>query len=310
MGLPLLNGFIGEFLILQGTFASNYAGFCVRRCSRSPVSSSAPPICLWLYQRLMFGKIDNPENEKLKDVTLAGTGDPDWPHGRVLHLHRRLPEAVPRPAPGSRCEAIMERIEGERTRRSRAGITGRDRGRGRGRRRLESGHRALPERRLVMAQTAGKNDRPAVSHSRPALRTSPRRWRSSFPVSRSGSRGVHRATISTSKLGTFPWLTIVFLLLRRSPPGSSTCSGPSESLRSGRRLSGPASDARPERGIDDPDCCHRPPEAGSRCGRSSWPPPEGRSWGPPILARHADGRRVFWPSSTSSALAWYFVRKA
>ena len=27
MGLPLLNGFIGEFMILQGTFASQYAGW-------------------------------------------------------------------------------------------------------------------------------------------------------------------------------------------------------------------------------------------------------------------------------------------
>jgi NADH-quinone oxidoreductase subunit M len=69
MGLPLLNGFIGEFMILMGTFASPYAGFKYAAFAVSGIVLGAAYL-LWLYQRLMFGKVDNPENEKLKDVTL------------------------------------------------------------------------------------------------------------------------------------------------------------------------------------------------------------------------------------------------
>ena len=42
MGLPLLNGFIGEFTILQGAFA---AQLLVGRSSRPPASCSARPTC-------------------------------------------------------------------------------------------------------------------------------------------------------------------------------------------------------------------------------------------------------------------------
>ena len=69
MGLPLLNGFIGEFMILQGTFASTHAGPWYALFAVSGIVLGAAYL-LWLYQRVMFGKIDNPENEKLKDVTL------------------------------------------------------------------------------------------------------------------------------------------------------------------------------------------------------------------------------------------------
>ncbi len=68
MGLPMLNGFIGEFMILQGTFASPYAGFRYAAFAVSGIVLGAAYL-LWLYQRLMFGKLDKPENEKLKDVT-------------------------------------------------------------------------------------------------------------------------------------------------------------------------------------------------------------------------------------------------
>ncbi len=69
MGLPLLNGFIGEFMILQGTFASTHAGPWYALFAVSGIVLGAAYL-LWLYQRLMFGTIDNPENEKLKDVSL------------------------------------------------------------------------------------------------------------------------------------------------------------------------------------------------------------------------------------------------
>ncbi|HXV65121.1 MAG TPA: NADH-quinone oxidoreductase subunit M, partial [Vicinamibacteria bacterium] len=67
MGLPMLNGFIGEFMILQGTFASAYAGWPYALFAVSGIVLGAAYL-LWLYQRLMFGTIDKPENEKLKDV--------------------------------------------------------------------------------------------------------------------------------------------------------------------------------------------------------------------------------------------------
>ena len=64
MGLPLLNGFIGEFTILQGTFMENklWAGLAVIGVIL------AAAYLLWLYQRVFFGKVTNPKNEKLRDL--------------------------------------------------------------------------------------------------------------------------------------------------------------------------------------------------------------------------------------------------
>ena len=68
MGLPMLNGFIGEFLILQGTVASDQAGWPYAAFAVLGIVLGAAYL-LWLYQRVMFGKIDKPENEKLKDLS-------------------------------------------------------------------------------------------------------------------------------------------------------------------------------------------------------------------------------------------------
>jgi NADH-quinone oxidoreductase subunit M len=64
IGLPLLNGFIGEFTILQGAFEANWhwAGWAVTGI----VLGAA--YMLWLYQRTMFGACDNPKNQVLKDL--------------------------------------------------------------------------------------------------------------------------------------------------------------------------------------------------------------------------------------------------
>jgi len=63
IGLPGLNGFIGEFLILLGAFKAHiaYAAFAV-----SGIVLGAAYM-LWLYQRVMFGTLDNPKNEALRD---------------------------------------------------------------------------------------------------------------------------------------------------------------------------------------------------------------------------------------------------
>jgi NADH-quinone oxidoreductase subunit M len=64
IGLPTLNGFIGELLILQGLFSVSLAWTAV---AASGIVLGAAYM-LWLYQRTMFGKIDNPKNERLADV--------------------------------------------------------------------------------------------------------------------------------------------------------------------------------------------------------------------------------------------------
>jgi NADH-quinone oxidoreductase subunit M len=64
MGLPGLNGFIGEFLILIGAFRVSWwwGAFAVTGI----VLGAA--YMLWLYQRTMFGEITKDENKKLPDL--------------------------------------------------------------------------------------------------------------------------------------------------------------------------------------------------------------------------------------------------
>ena len=66
IGLPTLNGFIGELLILQGVFIANkvWAAF-----AGSGVVLGAAYM-LYLYQRTMFGKVENPKNERLPDINM------------------------------------------------------------------------------------------------------------------------------------------------------------------------------------------------------------------------------------------------
>ena len=64
IGLPGLNGFVGEFLVLLGTFKSNLPLAVI---ATTGVILSACYM-LWMFQRVMFNKITNPENAKLKDI--------------------------------------------------------------------------------------------------------------------------------------------------------------------------------------------------------------------------------------------------
>jgi len=66
IGLPTLNGFIGEVLILQGIFVVNM--WWAAAAATGIVLGAA--YMLWLYQRTMFGTIDNPKNENLPDLNL------------------------------------------------------------------------------------------------------------------------------------------------------------------------------------------------------------------------------------------------
>ena len=65
IGLPTLNGFIGELMILQGVFVANkiWAAFAA-----SGIVLGAAYM-LNLYQKTMFGKIENPKNERLLDLS-------------------------------------------------------------------------------------------------------------------------------------------------------------------------------------------------------------------------------------------------
>jgi NADH-quinone oxidoreductase subunit M len=65
MGLPLLNGFIGEFTILQGAFARSF--WWAFFAATGIVLGAA--YLLWLYQRVFFGEITNPANANLPDLT-------------------------------------------------------------------------------------------------------------------------------------------------------------------------------------------------------------------------------------------------
>ncbi|HTU43304.1 MAG TPA: NADH-quinone oxidoreductase subunit M [Candidatus Aquilonibacter sp.] len=64
-GLPLLNGFIGEFLVLSGTFEAK-AVFGI--LAATGVIWSAVYL-LWMYQRVFYGKVTHAVNETLHDLS-------------------------------------------------------------------------------------------------------------------------------------------------------------------------------------------------------------------------------------------------
>jgi NADH-quinone oxidoreductase subunit M len=64
IGLPTLNGFIGEFTILLGVF--NRSWVWAMFGAVGIVLGAA--YMLWMYQRVFFGPLDNPENENLPDM--------------------------------------------------------------------------------------------------------------------------------------------------------------------------------------------------------------------------------------------------
>ncbi len=65
IGLPLLCVFISEFLALRGAFEANPAWAAWGALG---IILNAGYM-LWLYQRMFFGNIDNPKNEKLPDLS-------------------------------------------------------------------------------------------------------------------------------------------------------------------------------------------------------------------------------------------------
>ncbi len=119
VGLPLLNGFVGEFLVLSGAFqAKQIYGIL----AATGVIWSACYL-LWMYQRVFYGDVTNPANSAAAGPGCAraglavAAGDCGAGHGRcadaVAALHRSLgvgrAEAVFQRYPGGvdRCECIQ-----------------------------------------------------------------------------------------------------------------------------------------------------------------------------------------------------------
>ncbi len=67
VGLPGTNGFVGEFMALVGAFESELRWYAVFATTGVIL---AAVYMLWMYQRVMFGKLDNPKNAVLKDLSL------------------------------------------------------------------------------------------------------------------------------------------------------------------------------------------------------------------------------------------------
>jgi NADH-quinone oxidoreductase subunit M len=65
IGLPGLNGFVGEFLVLLGSFAA----FPVATVLATTGVIFAAAYLLWALQRIIYNRLDHPENERLTDLS-------------------------------------------------------------------------------------------------------------------------------------------------------------------------------------------------------------------------------------------------
>jgi len=66
IGLPGTNGFVGEFLVLIGSFRE----FPVATAIATTGVVFAAMYILVALQRILFGKLDKPENEKMPDLSV------------------------------------------------------------------------------------------------------------------------------------------------------------------------------------------------------------------------------------------------
>jgi len=75
VGLPFLNGFVGEFLILLGSWTTNaiqHAWIATMLAATGVIWAAV--YMLWMLQRVVFGKLTNPENAKLSDLNAREIG--------------------------------------------------------------------------------------------------------------------------------------------------------------------------------------------------------------------------------------------
>ena len=68
IGLPGLNGFVGEFLILLGSFKSPVLNSWWYTVFAASGVIFAAVYLLWMYQRVVFGEVKNPKLNSVKDM--------------------------------------------------------------------------------------------------------------------------------------------------------------------------------------------------------------------------------------------------
>jgi NADH-quinone oxidoreductase subunit M len=71
IGLPGLNGFVGEFLILLGSFKSQVLNSWVYTIFAASGVIFAAVYMLWMYQRVVFGEVKHDRLHSLKDMTAS-----------------------------------------------------------------------------------------------------------------------------------------------------------------------------------------------------------------------------------------------
>ena len=74
IGLPFLNGFVGEFLILTGMWTSSFSRSWVVTMLAATGVIWAAVYMLWMLQRVLFGETTNPENARLRDLNTRELG--------------------------------------------------------------------------------------------------------------------------------------------------------------------------------------------------------------------------------------------
>jgi NADH-quinone oxidoreductase subunit M len=79
VGLPLLNGFVGEFLIMFGFWNSDPAVHNISKQWLVTMLAATGVIwaavyMLWMLQRVLFGRVTNPENRRLADLNWREIG--------------------------------------------------------------------------------------------------------------------------------------------------------------------------------------------------------------------------------------------
>ncbi|HET8889256.1 MAG TPA: hypothetical protein VFQ41_10160, partial [Candidatus Angelobacter sp.] len=68
VGLPLLNGFVGEFLVLSGTFQSSVPHAMLFAILGSSGVIWGACYLLWMYQKVFYGQIQHDENKTLPEI--------------------------------------------------------------------------------------------------------------------------------------------------------------------------------------------------------------------------------------------------
>src|SRR4029077_8814182 len=68
VGLPLLNGFVGEFLVLSGTFQSSVPHAMLFAILGASGVIWGACYLLWMYQKVFYGQIHHDENKTLPEI--------------------------------------------------------------------------------------------------------------------------------------------------------------------------------------------------------------------------------------------------